>query len=175
MVKQVNLGKSGRVRCGERTLELLLRDDFVCMGCRRRKRIGLVFCWVCWDKGCSAKTTSSKRTYFRSPYTFAGLSISSWLGIYSEHTLEDEAKECWNRKLKNLRVPEEYEEDPLYEPVSATVSVIMTNGKTEAPLRPQIRFVHSNVCLPHTVQPSKRLQESMKRKDQIPRKSLTDP
>ena len=100
VVKQVNLGKSGRVRCGERTLELLLRDDFVCMGCRRRKRIGLVFCWVCWDKGCPAKTTSSKRTYFRSPYTFAGLSISSWLGIYSEHTLEDEAKECWNRKLK---------------------------------------------------------------------------
>ena len=42
-------------------------------------------------------------------------------------------------------MPEEYEEDPLYEPVSATVSVIMTTGKTEAPLRPQIRFVHSNV------------------------------
>ena len=75
VVKQVNLGKSGRVRCGERTLELLLRDDFVCMGCRRRKRIGLVFCWVCWDKGCPASTASSRQTYFRSPYNFAGLSI----------------------------------------------------------------------------------------------------
>ena len=42
VVKQVNLENLAEFDA-ENALELLLRDDFVCMGCRRRKRIGLVF------------------------------------------------------------------------------------------------------------------------------------
>ena len=172
-LKRINEGRTGMVRWGEKVLERLLRNDIVCMGCQRRKRIGLVFCWVCWDKGCNVENDSNEK-YFRAPCKYAGLSLSAWLGIYSEHSLEDERRQRWNHNLENLVVPEEFAEDPLYDPVSAPVTVILTNNNVKKPLRPQIRFAHSNVCAPQRISPSKQLSLTINKKDMIPRKNFTE-
>lgn len=170
-LKRINEGKTGMVRWGEKVLERLLRNDIVCMGCHRRKRIGLVFCWVCWDKGCNADNVDTTK-YFRTPCKYAGLSLSSWLGIYSEHTLEDERHQRWNHNIQNLIVPEEHWEDPLYDPVTAPVAIVLTSGQVKKPLRPQIRFVHSNVCAPQVISPSKRLSQTISKSDTIQRRDF---
>lgn len=161
-----NHGKHSKARVGEARLERLLRNTIVCTSCFRRKRIGLVFCWSCWDNGWADKS------YPRSPFRFSGLSVSSWLGIFSEHTIEEEAKGR-SRDIKNMHTPGEEDENPQYNPPTAPATVMLTTEKQSKPIRPQVQFIHSNICNPGQHAPAKMHDYRVQQMDLKPKLSFT--
>ena len=163
-----NRGRRKRFRIGESLLETLLRKDMRCASCSRRKRIGLVFCWTCWDEGCS-----SPEKYFRAPFQFSGLSVSSWLGIFSVHTVEDEARGR-SRDIKNMIVAEDELENPALNPVSAPTTVVLTNGQTRKPILPQVKYTHSNMCAPGVGSPKKKHDYRIRQRDVRPLLSFAE-
>ena len=147
-------------------LQTLARSQPMCFGCRRRKKIGLVVCWRCWDTGRPEKITNgvgasvyeteeeeeyreAMEYFYATPVSQLRLVFPEWLGLHDEDYIPSgpgtfisgKRRKFENRKLIN----KEEIENPEYQPLGSATASVLLSGAPSNKLINGVRYMHSNI------------------------------
>ena len=148
-------------------LLLLARSQHACLGCLRRKKIGITVCWNCWDNGRPTKITNgvgasvyetekeekhrqAMEEFYATPLSKIPLHFPEWLGLHDINYypkgkvgtyLKGKRFRYENRKvIDNTQI-----ENPEYQPLGSSTASILLCGARSNELINGVRFMHSNV------------------------------
>jgi hypothetical protein len=148
-------------------LLLLARSQQACLGCLRRKKIGITVCWNCWDNGRPTKITNgvgasvyetekeekhrqAMEEFYATPLSKIPLHFPEWLGLHDINYypkgkvgtyLKGKRFRYENRKvIDNTQI-----ENPEYQPLGSSTASILLCGARSNELINGVRFMHSNV------------------------------
>ena len=147
-------------------LVTLARSQVLCFGCLRRKKIGLVSCWRCWDEGRPEKITNgvgasvyetqeeeeyreAVECFYACPLSQQRLVFAEWVGLHGEKYIPsgpDSFITGKRRMYDNRKLVNSVEiENPDYQPLSSATASVLLCGARSDELVTGVRYMHSNV------------------------------
>ena len=147
-------------------LQALARSQPMCFGCRRRKKIGLVVCWRCWDTGRPETITNgvgasvyeteeeeehreAMEYFYAKPLSDMRLMFPEWLGLHDNDYVPSGVGTVIKGKrsmYENRRMIDATQiENPEYRPLGSATASVLLSGAPSDKLVSGVRYMHSNV------------------------------